>query len=203
MKIKKLIASGFAAAAGVTMLFGAALGAVTFSDGLGTFFEKTDSTYKSPLIVVGDAAGVQDVIGATDIAASFVSNFAVEERTVPAGGVTTSVTDGVLIKSEKDFAWLNTSATFTNIKTTVTSTDLPTLLAKGSVDTTSGTPVTFEQLINLGAHYVGYNENPEDIEEPVLNVVFDTATTYDLKVNFFGGLDTDYVDTTTEIKFFG
>jgi hypothetical protein len=203
MKIKQIVAGGLAAAAtlGVT-LFGA-LGAVTLDQGLQPFVKVTDTTLSSPAIVIG-GAGVSavDVLGAADIAASMVSNYAVVETVIPAAGATSSVVNGVLIKSEKDYAWLNTSATFSNIKTSITETDLG-LLEKGSVDTTSGTPVKYEQLINMGGHYVEYNENPEDIEEPVLNVKFDTATTYDLVVNFFGGLDTDYVDTTTEITLFG
>ena len=204
MKIKQIVAGGLAAAAtlGVTLL--GAFGAVTLDQGLQPYVKVTDTTLSSPAIVIG-GAGVNalDVLGAADIAASMVSNYAVTAVTIPSAGVTTSVTNGVLIKSEKDYTWLNTSATFSNIKTTVTENELPDVLAKGTVDTTQGTPVKYEQLINLGGHYVEYSENPEDVEEPVLHVNFGTGTTYDLKVNFFGGLDTDYVDTTTEIELFG
>ncbi len=203
MKIKRLIAGGLAAAAiGATLIAGG-LAATTFDKGMGEFVTISSGALSSPVIVVGAGVDTTDVLGATDIAASLVSNYAVVAKTIPSAAATTGVTDGILIKSEKDYPWLNTSATFSNIKATITESDLGTLLAKGSVDTTSGTPVKYEQLINLGGHYVEYNEDPEDVDEPVLNVEFGTGTTYDLKVIFLGGLDTAYVDTTTEIKLFG
>jgi len=201
MKIKRLVTGGLATLAAGAALIGGGLAAATFDQGLGQFVKVTDSTLSSPVIVVGANAQTIDVVAAADIAASLVSNYAVTEKTIPGTGAETSVTNGVLIKSQKDYVWLKTS--FNDVKQTLTSSDLPNLLAKGTVDLNDGTQIKYEQLITLGSHQVNYNADPEDVEEPVLNVLFDTTTTYTLTVNFLGGLDTSKVDANTEIKLFG
>jgi hypothetical protein len=202
MKIKRLIAGGLSAVAGATLLLGSVLGAATFSDGLGTtFFEKTDSTYKSPLIVVGDTAGIVDVIGATDIAASFVSNFAVDERTVPAAGAATSATNGVLIDSDLNKTYLG--EVLSKVKSVITESDLPDLLEKQSFTDMNATTSTYTQKIVPGGIAAAFNV-PSGETVPYLNVpVTSTSTPYNLTVTFIGGLDPTAVDTTYSLKLFG
>ncbi len=203
MNIKKVVAGGLATLGATLALIGAGMAATSLNEGLQPYVKITDTTLSSPWIVIGRNADAMDVVGAADLAASLVSNYAVVEKTVPSSGATTSVADGVLIKSAKDYVWFSSNAKFSSVKQTVTDSDLPELLKKGTVEMTDGSTVKYQQLIYLGNHYVEYNDNPEDYEEPVLNVKFNTSTEYNLTVIFLGGLDTSKIDTTTEIELFG
>jgi hypothetical protein len=146
------------------------------------------------LIVVGDTAGVQDVIGATDIAASFVSNYAVDAKEIPAAGATLSVSSGG--------ADLATTATKLYIddsisaaKTVLTAEDLPVILATGSFEDDDNDDYNFEQYIYLGTssdRKTTFGDNGED-QDPDLYVDMGTSTTnyfyatkivFDTAVNF-------------------
>ncbi len=198
MKIKQLIAGGLATiAAGATLAFGA-FAATTLDQGLSPYVvaDSATSTLTSPAIVVGSGVDTTDVVGAADIAASLVSNYAVEEKSIPSTSGETSVTNGILLKSASDYPYLNLA--FSTIKTSLTDSEMPDMLAKGSVQTNPS--VNYLQLVNLGTHKVLYDESPDDWDEPVLNVKFDTSTTYDLKVIFLGGLNpSDAEDKSVEM----
>jgi hypothetical protein len=200
MKIKRLIAGGVSAAlAGATLIMGGL--AVSFSDGMGTaLFEKTDSTLKSPVIVIGDTAGVQDVIGATDIAASFVSNYAVNEKSIPAAGSETSVTGGVLIDSDLNKTYLGQGLNL--VKSVITESDLPELLETQTFTDINGTTSTYTQKIVPAGIAAAYNI-ASGHTEPTLNIPVATTTTpYNLTITFIGGLDPTAVDTTYSLKLF-
>lgn len=202
MKIKRLIVGSAAAlATGAALLVGG-LAATTFSDGMGTaFFEKTDSTYKSPLIVIGDTAGIVDVVGATDIAASFVSNYAVDERTVPAAGAETSATNGVLIDSDLNKTYLGQASNL--VKSVITETDLPDLLKSKTFTDMNATTSTYTQKIVPAGISAAFNV-PSGETVPSLNVpVTTTITPYNLTITFIGGLDPSAVDTTYKLTMFG
>jgi hypothetical protein len=204
MKIKRLIAGGLTALLGATM-FGAALAATTFDQGMGQFVKITDSTMTSPLIVVGAGVDTTDVLGAADIAASLVSNYAVKEMTVPSAGATASVTNGVLIDSALNKTYL--SAGFSTVKPVVTETDLPDLLKSYTFTDKNATTSTYTQkiVLNSPATYgVATFGIPSGETEPVLHVPVTIGTTpYNLSVTFIGGLDPTAVDTTYSIKLFG
>lgn len=201
MKIKRFIVGGLAASlAGIGLIAGGL--AVSFSDGMGTaLFEKTDSTLKSPMVVVGDTAKVQDVIGATDIAASFVSNYAVEEKTVLGTGATTGVSGGVLIDSDLNKTYLG--ETLNLVKSVITESDLPELLKSQSFTDMNATTSTYTSKI-VPAGISAAFAIPSGETVPYLFVPVTTTTTpYNLTLTFIGGLDPTAVDTTYKLTLFG
>ncbi|MCK5018848.1 MAG: S-layer protein, partial [Candidatus Peribacteraceae bacterium] len=204
MKIKRLITGGAAALlTGATLVMGG-LAATSFSDGMGALVEITDSTYSSPLIVVGPTAGVQDVIGATDIAASLVSNYAVEEKTTPGATGTTGVTGGVLIDSDLNKTYIGSGTNYISlVRSVFTQTDLPDLLATQSFTDMNATTSSYTQKI-VPANAAPMFSVPSGETEPVLHVPISTTTNpYNLTVTFIGGLDPTAVDTTYGLTLFG
>ncbi len=205
MKIKRLIAGSLAAAATGFGLMMGGLAVSTFSDGMGTtFFEKTDSTYTSPLVAVGDTAGIVDVIGATDIAASFVSNYAVEEKTVASGGASRSVANGILVDSDLNKTYIG--KTFNTVKSVITESDLPDLLKTYTFTDMNATTSTYTQKIvpSPDAQVVAAFSIPSGETVPSLHVPVTTSDTpYNLTLTFIGGLDPTAVDTTYKLTMFG
>ncbi len=200
MKIKQLIAGGLATmAAGATLAFGA-FAVTTLDQGLSPYVtaDAATQTLTSPAIVVGPGVDTTDVLGAADLAASLVSNYAVVTKSIPSAAGETAVTDGILLKSASDYPYLNVG--FSSIKPTLTDSDMPTMLAKGTVQTSPA--VNYLQVVTLGAHKALYNEDPDDWDDPVLNVKFDTSTVYKLKVIFLGGLDPTKIENK-KVNIFG
>jgi hypothetical protein len=199
MKIKRLITGGLAAvAAGATLIAGG-LAASTFDQGVGQFVTITDSTLSSPVIVVGAGVDTTDVIGAADIAASLVSNYAVKETAIPSTGGIATVSDGVLIRSDLNRPYLTKN--FTSIKSTITKTDLATLLATQEFTDMNATSITYTQQIKPGIGFVSYGTVTGETE-PNLYTEFSSSYTYNLTVMFLGGLDTSAVDTSYKLKLF-
>ena len=185
MKIKQIVAGGLAAAAtlGVT-LFGV-FGAVTLDQGLEPYVKITDSTLSSPAIVIGGPnVNAMDVLGATDIAASMVSNYAVKEKTVPASGTTVGVSDGVNLATSNTNLYLGDSLTKSGLKTTLTKSDLPTILASGTVTDDSGTPYPYDQYINMLGGTVAFGKSGGDLSDPDLYIDFSSGTLYNATVVF-------------------
>lgn len=197
MKIKRLIAGGLAAVAGATMIVGSVLGAGTFSDGMGDLVDVSGGTYSSPLIVVGADAATEDIIGATDVAASLVSNYAVDEKTAPGAGATLSVTSG-----GTDLSTTSTKIYMDDVissaKSVLTAEDLPVVLASGSFEDDDSNDYNFEQYIYLGTdsnRKVTYGTSGEDVDPTLYidiedaaptasNYFYSTKIVFDTAVNF-------------------
>ena len=205
MKIKQIVAGGLAAAAtlGVT-LFGA-FGAVTLDQGLEPFVKVTDTTLSSPAIVIGGAnVNAMDVLGAADIAASMVSNYAVTEKTVPAGGVTVGVSDGVDIATSNTKLYMGDSLTKSGLKTTLTKSDLPTLLASGTVYDDSGSSYPYDQYINILGGTVAFGKSAGDLSDPDLYIDFSSGALYNATVVFNKILNVSSTDVQgNTIELFG
>ncbi len=199
MKIKRLIAGGLAAVAVGATLIAGGLAASTFDQSMGQFVTITDSTLSSPVIVVGAGVDTTDVIGAADIAASLVSNYAVKDTAIPSTGGIATVADGVLIRSDLNKPYL--TKTFTSIKSTITKTDLATLLATQEFTDMNASTISYTQQILPGTGAVNYG-TVTDQTEPNLYTTFDSTYTYQVKVLFLGGLDTSAVDTSYKLKLF-
>lgn len=185
MKIKQIVAGGLAAAAtlGVT-LFGA-FGAVTLDQGVQPFVKVADTTLSSPAIVIGGAnVNALDVLGATDIAASMVSNYAVVEKTVPASGTTIGVSDGVDLATTNTKIYLGDALTKAGLKTTLTKSDLPTILTSGTVYDDSGTTYPYDQYINMLGGTISGGKSAGDLTDPDMYIDFSTGTLYNATVVF-------------------
>jgi hypothetical protein len=205
MKIKRLIAGGIAAAAiGATLIAGG-LAATTFDKGMGEFVTISGGALTSPVIVVGAGVDTTDVLGAADIAASLVSNYAVTAKTIPSAGAATSVTNGVLVDSSLNKTYL--SAKLGTVKSVITETHLPEILTTGTFTDMNATTSTYTQKITLNAGSTGTGPTfgvPSGDTEPYLNVpITTTITPYNLTITFIGGLDPTAVDSTYGFKLFG
>ncbi|MFH1237618.1 MAG: S-layer protein [Candidatus Aenigmatarchaeota archaeon] len=204
MKIKRLIAGGITAAIGATIIAGGALAATTFDKGMGEFVTVSGGTLTSPVIVVGAGVDTTDVLGAADIAASLVSNYAIEVKQIPSTGATTGVSGGVLIDSDLMKTYVGSTGNLSAVKSVITETDLPDLLVKSTFTDSNSTTSTITQKIVLNSAAYATFSVPSGETDPVLNVpISSSATPYNLTVTFIGGLDPSAVDTTYAMKLFG
>ena len=145
MQMKKVLAGTLAAlTAGATL----AMGAIAI-DSLGDYVTTSDGTLTSPIIVIGQGGlpgFAKDVVGAADIAAA-VAGYATTP--VSSTGETTSVSGGT------DVATTDNKLYFTSqldkAKSTLTSNDLPTILAAGTASVDATGTFTFNQYINIGS----------------------------------------------------
>jgi hypothetical protein len=205
MKIKQIVAGGLAAAAtlGVT-LFGA-FGAVTLDQGLEPYVAVTDTTLSSPAIVIGGSnVNALDVLGSADIAASMVSHYAVEEKTVPAGGATVGVSDGVSLATSNTNLYLADSLTKDGLKTTLTKSDLPTVLSSGTVYDDSGTTHPYDQYINMLGGTISFGKSAGDLTDPDIYIDFSTGNLYNASVVFNKILNVSSTDVQgNAIELFG
>jgi hypothetical protein len=224
MNIKKLLAGSLAAiAAGATLLVG--IGAVSSS--LGDYVVTSDGSLTSPIIVVGSAAKVDDVLSAADIAAA-VAGYATTTTTV-AGTTTTTVTDGVRIDTTSTKIYLGDALTKSGLKTTITKSDLPTLLASGTFTDDAGNTYKYDQYITFQTGTVTYGKSGGDLSDPALYIDTGTSTStplFELSVVFnkllnisstnvrgntieiFGGKYTigsnsDFTSSTKKLELFG
>lgn len=208
MKIKRLIAGSLTAVAAGATIIGGALAATTFDQGMGKFVDVSSGALTSPLIVVGAGVDTTDVLGAADIAASLVSNYAVVAKAVPSAGATTGVTNGVLINSDLNKTYLGEG--LSKVKAVLTETDLPDLLVKQTFTDLNSTTSTYTEKIVLNSVAKATFGVPSGESEPVLFVsgaggssLSTSDTPYNLTVTFIGGLDPTAVDTTYSLKLFG
>jgi len=187
MQIRKLLAGGLAAAmAGATLAFGA----VATSSNLGGYVD--GSTV--PSIVIGSSASdateyPKDVAAAGDIAAG-MAGYATETVSI-SGSSTTSVSGGT------DIATTNKKLYFKSLlnraRSTLTSTQLPTLLASGTADTSLSGTYSFDQYIEISAIQTEFDSNSGALSDPTLYVDMGTSAlttpAYNLTIVFSKALD--------------
>ncbi len=186
MNIKRILAGTLAAlTAGATMLFAAAASPAS----LGDYVVTDTNKITSPLIVIGSSAAdatayPKDVAAAADIAAA-LAGYAT--KPVPGAALSFTVSGGALVATRAQNLYL--MQPFSEVKETFTERDLPTLLASGEVKN-----VKYYQYLSLDDQKVDFNDNPEDVTQPVLNVLFDTGeTAYTYEIVFPSGLNASEV----------
>ncbi len=200
MKIKKLLAGGLAAiTAGATMALG------VFGAGLGDYVKVSDSTLSSPMIVIGapsapSADFAMDVIGAADIAAA-VAGYATTTEVIPGAAGVPSVSGGTLLTSDLNKTYLGQS--FNLVKSAITESELPTLLATGTFTDMNASEISYQQQIEPGSGLVVNYGTTTDFTEPYLYTTFGSGKTYNVTVLFLGGLDTSAVSSDYRITLFG
>ena len=204
MQIKRLLAGTLAAmTAGATLAMGA-FGIAT----LGDYVTTSDGSLASPIIVVGNGAGssgagiVKDVLGAADIAAA-VAGYATTMSTVGASGASVIVTGGATLDTPNQKIYLGDAMDAAT--QTLTSKELPTLLASGTVSTNDG-DYDYDQYITLGNTSVTFGNSGESID-PVVILDVGTAVAapaYTAKIVFAKALNMTDTDTPGEsITLFG
>lgn len=201
MRIKKLAASALAA-----VTAGATLGAVAFGQ-ISTYVTTSGGTLTSPMIVIGSEAGdatnyPKDVVAAADLAAH-VAGHATTPTVVEGGASSVSVTDGTSLDTPNQKLYLNNS--IARAVQTLTSTELPVLLASGQVTTPDG-DFEYDQFIAVGARTIQFGKSSEDID-PIVHVQLGTTVgsqAYTSKLVFNEALNVSDDDTAgEEINLFG
>jgi hypothetical protein len=178
MKNIKVLAGSLAAlTAGATMALGIFAAPITT---LGDYVRTSGNTLNSPMIVITDtninAQYPNDVVGAADIAAA-VAGYATQ--TVSTGAVGMSVSGGAEIASTNTKLYLADPLTKSGVKTTLTRTDLPTLLGSGTLTDTAGTTYTYDQYITMGGGTaIKFDNSGGDLTDPelILNLSSSSAS---------------------------
>jgi hypothetical protein len=179
MNIKKVLAIG--ASAAVLLGAGATFGSAAISD----YVVTDDGSLSSPKIVIGDPAPAKDVLGAADIAAHTAGHATTD--TVVAGTTTFSVNDGVGVDTSNTKIYLGDALTKTGLRNTVTSVNLPTLLASGTLTDDTGTNFKYDQYVTFGGGTITYGTSGGDLSDPelYLDIGSSTATPlYNLTLTF-------------------
>ena len=193
MEVKKAIKKIIALAAGATMVGTTIMGAMAASL----------ASYPAPFIkdgkfdgmlVVGDQAKAEDVIGATDIAMSLQYGMTTK-KTVSTGGATTVVVEGDALKIAESTNKLEFGEVLNTIKTSVTGSDLK-ALAGGSITNEKGT-YSYTETIDLPPAKVQYTVDSEDDTDTVADyLVLNQSAAYTYKMTFSPAIKTD-VETTS------
>jgi hypothetical protein len=165
MNIKKVLAGSLAAiTAGATML----VAGISAAETLGDYVQASDGSLTSPFIVVGGTAAVGDVLSAVDIGVA-AAGYATTMTEV-SGVTSVGVTGGALVDTTSTKLYIGDSLTKSGVKTTVTKTDLPSLLASGIFTDDTGVTYNFDQYISWGGGTVEFGTTDGDLEDPALYV---------------------------------
>ncbi len=166
MRVKSAIRKMVALGTGLTMVGATMFGAMAAAD-LKTYPAPFVSagTYDAT-IVLGSSAKVDDVVGAIDIATSLQ---AANVISTPIAGGSSSVTVDTGAKFATSSTKLRYGGLLNNSKSTLTKTELPTLLATKSVTGTDGVSYDIRFEVNApGASNVSFGKSVLDLKEPVL-----------------------------------
>ncbi len=197
MKIKKIAAL---AVGGLALL--GTVSAATLSD----FVQLTDSTLTSPTIVIGDTAKTEDVIAGIDIGAA-VAGFATNDVSVAGSGALASVAGAADISTTNTKLYLADALSKEGLKTTLTASDIPTVLASGTVQDTAGSEYTYDQYINVGGRTVTFGDSGGDLSDsaPIIDLGYSASSpAYTMKVVFNKPLNISSSDVhTNTIELFG
>ena len=193
MEVKKAIKKIIALAAGATMVGTTIMGAMAASL----------ASYPAPFIkdgkfdgmlVVGDQAKAEDVIGATDIAMSLQYGMTTT-KTVSTGGATTVVVEGDAVKISESTNNLEFGEVLNTIKTSVTGTDLK-ALAGGSITNEKGT-YSYTETLDLAPAQVKYTKDVDDDTDTYADyLVMNKSEAYTYKMTFSPALKSDVTATT-------
>lgn len=183
MKIKRILAGGMAAlATGATLAFG------TFAAGLGDYVTTSGNTLTSPIIAIGNPSSPSsefalDVVGAVDIGAAVVGY---ATTTVPVSGAAASVGVSGGVDLATTTTKLYMGSLMNQAKSTITSQDLPDVLASGTT-IVSGVSYKYDQYINLGARQVKFDKANAELTDPAVYVdigTSDSAPAYNTTIVF-------------------
>ncbi|NOX71982.1 MAG: S-layer protein [Candidatus Micrarchaeota archaeon] len=181
MKIKKILALG---ALGLALV-GGTVGAATLSD----FVQLDGSTLTSPTIVIGDTAKTEDVIAGIDIGAA-MAGFATKDVTTAGSSAMATVTGGKDISTTSTKIYLGDQLSKSGLRSTLTASDMPTVLASGTFTDGESTEYTYDQYIAMGSNTVTFG-NDDDTSNfgdsaPYINLGSDPSSNpvYTAKVVF-------------------
>lgn len=199
MNIRQILAGGLAAiAAGATIAFGA------FGAGLGDYVVTDTAQLLSPMIVIGGSAtappNAADVLGGIDVGVA-VAGYATKLVTVAGAAGVPSVTDGGLITSDLNKTYIGKA--WNLVKSTVTDTELPVLLATGTFIDVNTSEISYQSQIEPSSGLTVSYGTTVDFQEPFLYTTFGSTGKYNTTVLFLGGLDPSAVGSDYSIELYG
>ena len=201
MKLRKTIKKIVALTTGATMLGATLLGAMAadLSDYPNPLFIK-DGKFDG-LIVIGADADTQDMLGAMDIISSL-------QAVAVAGSIGTSATVstvGDVYKFEKSSDKLNMGDNLPAIRSKLSDTHLPIVLADGTFSTAKGAKYDYEQEITIdaGATVQHFADKDYEDDKPVVGIKFarnDGILTYVLEFSKNAKSTTNAADDLEEFE---
>ncbi len=166
---------------GSALMAGATLAAPVFAGKtIGEAFG--EMTPANTVVVVGENAAVSDVVAAIAVAAKLGQHGAT--ATVTGGTAVSEVSGGVSLDDPSDKIYLGDE--INKVKDTLTSKDLPNILAKGSFEDDEGETYDYSQYIEIGDNVVKFVQENSD-EDPVVEIDMTSGSagyTYKYKVDF-------------------
>jgi hypothetical protein len=207
MNIRKVLAGSMAAiAAGATVAFGA----FAQSTSLGDYVGGTASSPVPPWVIIGPSNGNlqyhNDVIGAANIAAGVAGHVTTSQAV--GGAAEISVSGGVSLSTANTKIYGGDSINIA--KDTLTSEDLPTILASETFEDDDGSTYDYDQYLVVGGSTVGLSLSGDDDvlgEDPAALIDIGTVAgspAYTMKVIFND--DLNFSDSAVDgniIEFFG
>lgn len=208
MRLRKVIKRIVALGTGATMMGATLLGAMAAAD-LANYpapFIKEGAF--SGVLVIGDKAAAEDVVGVSDIAVSL--QFAATKKTGTTAGADTVVT-GDVFKISASGDELNLMESVSDVKSVVDSNNLD-ALKSGTVTNDKGT-YTYDQYLTLGNSTVLFSQASDggesiDVDDPKLylkikqdgntNIINDGSEAFLYKLTFPTALKSD-VDTSCDL----
>ncbi len=136
-------------------------------------------------IVIGAKAATIDNIAATDISSNLQLELAKQTASSGSSGSTASGGDSVNLATSAQKIYYNTS--INAARTSLTKSELPTLLKDGSLLDDTGTSYSYTQAIDLGVVNVTYANSDGDITDPALILQVGTGAAtplYTYKISF-------------------
>ena len=139
------------------------------------------------LVVVGASAAPSDVVGAVDVAARLGGEVTTNVPVPGSVGIATVSGEGRSVHTANEKVYLDNNLKKTGLRTSMSDTDLPTLLKSGTVsDSDAGTTYDFDQFIDFSDDFnLTYNKVSGDLPDP----------TY-----FFGELGTSATTTSYFVR---
>ncbi len=199
MQLRKAVAAG---AMGLLMAGSTLAFAATLADYPSPFVQDGQV---NALIVVGADAATSDVVGAINLAAGLASVGKDSSVNVPGSSGTASISgEGTMLDTEGTKLYLGDAVN--KVKDVITSSDLPTLLAKGTFTDDDGTNYDYTQFIELGGNQFKFKQD-ESGEDPAMLIEMSTSDgspLYTLEVDFTKEVDfNDAASKGQSITLFG
>ncbi|MBS3090455.1 hypothetical protein J4433_01660 [Candidatus Pacearchaeota archaeon] len=123
-------------------------------------------------IVIGASAATIDNIAAVDIASNLQAELA--KQTATGGSASTSSTEeSANLATTSQKIYLNSK--LNDARTSLTKSELPTLLGNGKILDDAGTEYSYTQTLTLGSRAINYSTSGGDLNDPALLVEVGTA----------------------------
>ncbi|MDP2750030.1 MAG: hypothetical protein Q8O89_04310, partial [Nanoarchaeota archaeon] len=198
MKINNAIRKVVAVGAGATMMGATMFGAMAAD--LTSYPSPFVSAGKyNAMIVFGDKAATADVVGSIDLATNLA--YAIKQPSSASGVASTTIEDGAAIETSGQKLYMGDG--FSQVKQSMTDTELPALLKKGSVTDTDGTSYDYVQQIKVFNSTIDFGKTPDNLDDPVLFLTTDgTGYNYTTEINFPTAVDTTKL-LGKKLTFFG